>query len=71
MYKLPPLVIFFLGRTLHPPEYEEASTYLMYTTVCHIRLMERVVPFPFNNISLSVHDPFLIRSRSVHIFHPF
>ena len=30
---------------------------------CH--LMEQVVPFPFN-ISLSVHDLFLIRSRSVH-----
>ena len=33
--------------------------------------MEQVIPFPFNNISLSVHDPFLIRSRSVHIFRPF
>ena len=33
--------------------------------------MERVVPFPFNNISLSVLDPFLIRSRSVRIFRPF
>ena len=32
---------------------------------------ERVVPFPFNNISLSVLDPFLIRSRSMHIFRPF
>ena len=32
---------------------------------------ERVVPFPFNNISLSVLDPFLIRSRSVRIFRPF
>ena len=29
---------------------------------------ERVVPLPFNNISLSVHDPFLICSRSVRIF---
>ena len=27
---------------------------------------ERVVSFPFNIISLSVHDPFQIRSRSVH-----
>ena len=33
--------------------------------------MERVVPFPFNNISLSLLDPFLIRSRSVRIFRPF
>ena len=32
---------------------------------------EWVVPFPFNNISLSVLDPFLIRSRSVRIFRPF
>ena len=32
---------------------------------------ERVVPFPFNNISLSVHDPFLICSRSVRIFCQF
>ena len=42
----------------------------------HCRLMKRngtewVVPFPFNNISLSVLDPFLIRSRYVCIFRPF
>ena len=49
---------------------------LFQFTVCaqknsRCRLMKRPVPFPFNNISLSVLDPFLIRSRSVHIFHPF
>ena len=32
--------------------------------------MERV-PFPFNNISLTVYDPFLVRSRSVRILRPF
>ena len=36
-------------------------------TVC----AQKNLPLPFNNISLSVLDPFLIRSRSVHIFRPF
>ena len=26
---------------------------------------------PFNETERAVHDPFFIRSRSVHIFHPF
>ena len=32
---------------------------------------EQIILFPFNNISLIVHDPFPIRSRSVRIFYPF
>ena len=32
--------------------------------------MERV-PFPFNNILLTVYDPFLVRSRSMRILRPF
>ena len=39
------------------------------TSCC--RLMKRVVPFLFNIILLSVHDPFLIRSKSVRNFRPF
>ena len=50
------------------------SMYGMHQTTSRCGLMngaERVIPFPFNNISLSVHDPFPIRLRSVRIFCPF
>ena len=34
-------------------------------------MRKKNLPLPLNNISLSVLDPFLIRSRSVRIFRPF
>ena len=44
---------------------------LMYFIAVIYGMHPKKLPLPFNNISLSVLDPYLIRSRSVRIFRPF